>query len=101
MFKINDKVVCVNAKHLGGDSDYEYPRGDIEEGAVYCVEGIVMHVFSSGRIPAVFLCGKPRIERNPEIIGCGTNIPWAAHRFRLVSEVQAENRAKRKEKKPA
>jgi len=74
MFKINDKVVCVDAS-----------RG-VQTGELWLIKGstyavIGLHPSGAG----VYVAGDPNSNR-----------AWLSDRFRLVSEVRAEKQAARK-----
>lgn len=98
MFNINDKVVYVGgSQYPNSDADYSFPNGKPRQGEVYCVEGYeVVRYLNHGDIPSVYIVGKIAVS-----LATGRSTPWPASYFRLVSEVQAENRLKRTQKKPA
>ena len=77
-----DKVVCIDATPFPNFaprdcdlSDFVFPGGYIEEGTIYCVEG----VFEQGGQYGVTLVGK-------KIYYHGEEIGWLQSRFRKVEE---------------
>lgn len=104
MFNINDKVVYVGPPASLAQSgkcsnaEYSFPDGRIEKGRVYCVSGVTSQRWGceSKSLPSIFITGNRLI-----FSATGQEVPRPAFFFRLVSEVQAENRAKRKDQKPA
>jgi hypothetical protein len=88
MFNINDKVVCIDDSPGVNDGIKALTKG-----TVYCVTGWdgMARTHRSG-LDGVFLAGVPNYHNERGEHG------WNRNRFRLVSEVQAANRAKRKEK---
>jgi hypothetical protein len=89
MFNINDKVVCVDDS-LPEESDYQLPppSSQVVKDQVYVVRGI-----SKWR-SALLLVGIEGALVGKHEVG------WRPSRFRLVSEVQAENRVAKKQKQP-
>lgn len=87
MFKISDKVVCVDdAFEVSQSLTYSsLPR----KGVVYVIKGFcAAYPFERGDEPAAWLVGIRAV------IYKGDEIPFRASRFRLLSEVQEENRLK-------
>src|SRR5262245_55219365 len=94
--KTGDKCVCINdGGALSGNLIYH--GGMIAEGEVYCVEGVTDFTFDRNEtLPSLFLVGMRRTW-----IEDGREVPYPAEWFRPVSEVRAENRAKRRKLQPA
>lgn len=85
MFKISDKVVCVDDS--GQHKCKARVQGDVvARGVIYVVRGAVDDDFG---VPCIYLTG---------VFGGlwhdGREVPFKARRFRLLSEVQEENRLK-------
>lgn len=98
-FKVSDKVVCVDAVPgagtLGGE--YEYPGGYLKHGDVYVVNGLFLDDGIEGAPEeCLLIVGKPSIPRKGFTYE-GQDVGYASRRFRLLSEIQAENRARYEE----
>ncbi len=94
MFKINDKVVCVNAVPGQGTLEglYEFSNGYAEHGRIYVVADVCGPFnFIDCEENRVFLVGLPTIEKKYQI-----EIGWACSRFRKLSDIKAENALKNK-----
>lgn len=89
--KAGDKVVCIDATPLPmiaprdcDLSEFSFPDGFIEEGAIYCIDGAIMrdhHVFR------IYLVGKRILFR-------GEEVGWNSLRFRKLSDHKAEAKSK-------
>ena len=84
MFQINDKVVCVDARNTG-DPTLAMP---LKEGVVYVVRGVDTD-FPDGAV-GLFVVGACA-----GYWGRQGEVPFDSKRFRKLSDVQAENAAKR------
>jgi hypothetical protein len=83
--KIGDKVICVDATPLPNFaprdlelSEFVFPQGYIEEGAVYCVAQVMID--KKGHL-GLFLVGKSILFRDSEV-------GWFSGRFRSLEEIQ-------------
>ena len=79
MFKMSDKVICINDKNPNPNS--EYPRGYVVCGSIYCVRGI-------GYDTGLQIVGKPVIGKQT-----GLDAGWRADRFRKLNDIGPENMA--------
>lgn len=91
-FAAGCRVRCIDATPLpinvpgSAASDFSFPGGFIEEGALYVVEGVFPPVNGRARL---MLEGMP-------VLHCGREIPWCGSRFRPLEEeipMQCESRA--------
>lgn len=89
MFKISDKVVCVDDR-LRFAPRLTYPRGFVELGVVY----VVRSVDYRPRGQLVQIVGKPAIGKR------GSDIGYWSSRFRKLEDIKEENRKKQEEPQP-
>jgi LytS/YehU family sensor histidine kinase len=73
MFKISEKVVCVDGRNPNPNSNY--PCGYVVNGSIYCVRGI-------GYEGGIQIVGKPVIGKQT-----GLDAGWRPHRFRRLNDV--------------
>lgn len=86
-FRISDKVVCVD------DSPFDNPHPDLNGITVPLVEGKTYVISRLNDEGGVYLAGI-KMPRHPNT---GTELGFWAHRFRKLTDIQAENAAKREE----
>lgn len=87
MFEVGDKVVCITESQ--GIDGRIYPGGKPQKGLLYVVGGIRTYPREVGLI----IIGVPSIGHN------GRDCGWWGWRFRKLTDIQAENKAKRQAKK--
>ena len=86
-FHPSAKVVCVDATPLpinvagAVTTEFSFPCGFLEEGAVYCVTSVVRVRGNDGH-PGIYLAGLPVFHGDKEI-------SWHGHRFRLANSRSA------------
>lgn len=95
-FQPNDKVVCIDTTPIPISSpdtsliDFTFPNGYIQEGSMYCVEGVVPAI---GGGSALYLVG-------PSAVLDGIDIPWNGQRFRQVKRQRQKVRHSAKKNQP-
>lgn len=93
-FQISDKVVCINdtpISQFDGSSrlGYSLPGGMIKKGMIYVISGFTQSR-PAGTFKGVAIVGKPVFR------GSGPDLGWHPNRFRLISEIQEENKNRSK-----
>lgn len=88
-FQVSDKVVCVDDADQGHS---EYWNNHIKKGAIYVVRAC--WISENKRLPICSLVGQPDAF-TPSGKLCG----WRIERFRKLSDLKAENAAKREAQK--
>lgn len=101
MFQINDKVVCVDADPGPGtlEGHWEFPNGYLKKYAIYVITGARVNDFAGlQNSQCVLICGVPCLSaRDTPAIKKGEDSGFQLYRFRLLADIQEENRHKIKQ----